>query len=163
GLCSAGLRSPRSGRPARALFASSAESCSGPDLSLGFDDFFRLRPRPCLVFGRSVSGAGGHFPGAGRAHRLPGSCIHLHLSARSGSRGGYLSGAAGLVVAGVLSVAVLRRAGSTIFWRTALGGAALGAVFLAALFVGFNKSELLSGRARSVIDPNNIRIDLWKA
>ncbi len=42
--------------------------------------------------------------------------------ALTGSRGGYLSAAASLLVLAVLTLLALRRAGAAVFWRTTLGG-----------------------------------------
>ncbi len=83
--------------------------------------------------------------------------------ALTGSRGGYLSAAGSLLVVAVLTLLVLRRAGATIFWRTALGGGVLALLLVGALFFGFQKSEYLSDRAQNVADTQNIRIDLWQA
>lgn len=83
--------------------------------------------------------------------------------ALTGSRGGYLSGAASLLALAVLSLLALRRAGQAVFWRTALGGGVLALLLLGALFFGFKKSDYLSGRAQNVVDTQNIRLDLWQA
>ncbi|CAN5523297.1 hypothetical protein BH18VER2_BH18VER2_03370 [soil metagenome] len=83
--------------------------------------------------------------------------------ALTGSRGGYLSGAASLLAVVVLTLVALRRAGWTIFWRAALGGGVFALLLLGALFFGFKKSDYLSGRAQNVVDTQNLRLDLWKA
>ncbi len=81
----------------------------------------------------------------------------------TGSRGGYLSTATSLLVFGGLSLALLRKASSRLFWR--IGGTAL----LAAAVIGMatvflvQKSDYLSGRAQNIFETTNMRVDLWKA
>ena len=83
--------------------------------------------------------------------------------ALTGSRGGYLSASASLVTVAILSLVALRRSASHSFRRVAAGGG-LGALLLIALVLfGFKQSEYLSGRAQNVVDPTNIRLDLWGA
>lgn len=81
----------------------------------------------------------------------------------TGSRGGYLSAGASLLVVVALSLVVLRKAGSTIFWRTAAGAGVLALLLGAAIFLGLQKSDYLSSRAKNILDPQDIRIDLWQA
>jgi O-antigen ligase len=83
--------------------------------------------------------------------------------ALTGSRGGYLSAGASLVVVAVLTLSALRRAGRMVFWRTAIAGGLFTLLLLGALFFGFKKSDYLSGRAQNVIDTQNVRLDLWQA
>ncbi len=83
--------------------------------------------------------------------------------ALTGSRGGYLSAAAGLTALAILSLSVLSRAGPVLFRRAVLGGGLLALLFLGALFFGIQKSEFLSGRAQNVADTQDIRLDLWRA
>jgi O-antigen ligase len=82
--------------------------------------------------------------------------------ALTGSRGGYVSAAFGLFAFAVLTLFVLRKAGSAVFWRTALFGSVLAALMAAALFFGFRNDWLLSARAQNVFDTENMRIDLWQ-
>jgi len=83
--------------------------------------------------------------------------------ALTGSRGGYLSASVSLIVVGILSLIALRKARPEIFWRTA-GASGLLALFLfAAVLFGFRQSDFLSGRAQNVVDPENVRLDLWRA
>jgi O-antigen ligase len=82
--------------------------------------------------------------------------------ALTGSRGGYLSAGVSLVVVAVLTLVALRKAGSEIFWRTAVAGGVFALVLSAALFFGFKKSDYLSGRAQNLLDTGNIRLDLWQ-
>jgi O-antigen ligase len=83
--------------------------------------------------------------------------------ALTGSRGGYLSTGASLAVFAALSLVVLRRAGSGLFWR--IGGVSIIAACLVgvAAFFLLHKSDYLSGRAQNVFDKSNMRLDLWKA
>jgi hypothetical protein len=83
--------------------------------------------------------------------------------ALTGSRGGYLSAAASLIVFGVLSLITLRQATRRLFWT--VGGMGL----IAALVIGamamftFAKSDLLASRAQNIVDKGNMRIDMWQA
>ena len=83
--------------------------------------------------------------------------------ALTGSRGGYLSAGISLFVVAILTLVALRPAGSAIFWRTAMGGGLLAVLLLGAILFGFRESDYLSGRAQTVIDTKNIRLDLWRA
>ncbi|MEY2537533.1 MAG: hypothetical protein QOG67_1273 [Verrucomicrobiota bacterium] len=81
----------------------------------------------------------------------------------TGSRGGYLSTIASLLLFGFLSIAVLRRGPRRLLWRIAIPvcvAAALLAV-TAAFFI--KKNDFLSGRAQTVFETSNMRFDLWKA
>jgi len=82
--------------------------------------------------------------------------------ALTGSRGGYVSASVSLLVVAVLTLIVLRKAGSAIFWRTALAGGVLAIILSGALFLGFKKSDYLSGRAQNLFDTQNMRLDLWQ-
>lgn len=81
----------------------------------------------------------------------------------TGSRGGYLSITTSLAVFAALSLAIIRRASSRIFWG--IGGAGLIAAILLALtvFFGVQKSDFLSGRAQTIFEKRNVRVDMWKA
>ena len=81
----------------------------------------------------------------------------------TGSRGGYLSAAASLVVFGVFSLDILRAAGSTLLVR--IGGPALiaGVLALTVVFSLVHKSDFLTDRASKVIDNTDIRLDYWQA
>ena len=81
----------------------------------------------------------------------------------TGSRGGYLSAAASLLTLVILSLIILRQTSARLFWRAAI------AAFIGALLVGItvfslvHKSSYLSDRAQNIVDPGNMRIDLWQA
>ncbi|HEX4638675.1 MAG TPA: O-antigen ligase family protein [Chthoniobacterales bacterium] len=81
----------------------------------------------------------------------------------TGSRGGYLSTAASLIVFGALSLITLRRTTPRLFWTAGAAGALAALIVgLAALFL-FHKSDYLSERAQNIIDKKNVRIDMWQA
>lgn len=81
----------------------------------------------------------------------------------TGSRGGYVSTAVSLLIFAVLSLVILYRAGTTLFWR--IGGVSAFAAIVVSITVVFlvHKSDYLSGRAQNVFETTNMRIDLWKA
>ncbi len=83
----------------------------------------------------------------------------------TGSRGGYFSSAAGLIVFAALSVIVLSRAGSAIFRR--VGGTTFAVAGLVVLIVFFlaQQSLFVTERARgSITDEGyNRRPDMWRA
>ena len=91
------------------------------------------------------------------------TCICYAGVVLTASRGGYLSTVASLSVFALLSLALLRRASSSLFWR--VGGPAVVAAALLALSVVFfvKKSDYLTDRARSVFETTNLRVDMWKA
>jgi O-antigen ligase len=81
----------------------------------------------------------------------------------TGSRGGYASTATSLSVLAVLSLIVLRRVGTRLFWS--IGGiSALGALVIgvAAVLV-VKKSDFLADRAQNPLSTVSIRLDLWHA
>jgi O-antigen ligase len=81
----------------------------------------------------------------------------------TGSRGGYLSTGASLVVFGFLSLVVLRRTSGGLFWKVG-GAGVLGALILAAVVVyGVGKSDYLKDRAQNTFETTNMRLDLWKS
>ena len=91
------------------------------------------------------------------------ACICYVGALLTGSRGGYLSIAASVLVFVVLSVLVLRAAGGTLVWK--ITGASLLVIALAGALVFFSiqKSTLLAERAGNIADTDNVRFDLWKA
>lgn len=91
------------------------------------------------------------------------TCICYVGVALTGSRGGYLSTAASLSIFALLSLALLRRASTSLFWR--VGGPTVVAAALIAMTVVFfvKKSDYLSDRARTVFETTNVRVDMWQA
>ena len=83
--------------------------------------------------------------------------------ALTGSRGGYLSAGASLLVVAALSLIVLGKAARGIFWRTAGAGAFFALLLIAAVYFGFRQSNYLSDRAQNVLETQNMRLDLWQA
>ena len=83
--------------------------------------------------------------------------------ALTGSRGGYLSAGLSLLVLAGLTLAALRTAGRTLFWRAVAAGVICAFLLSGALYAGFKKSAFLSDRAGNVADVQNIRLDLWQA
>ena len=81
----------------------------------------------------------------------------------TGSRGGYLSVAASLLVFGVLSLLVLRGAGGSVVWK--ISGAMLLVLIVAAgaAYLSFRNSPLIASRAGNIADVDNVRFDLWQA
>ena len=83
--------------------------------------------------------------------------------ALTGSRGGYLSAGISLLTVAILSLVALRKTTAGFFWRVAGGGGLFALLLIAAVLFGFKQSDYLSGRAQTVVDPQNIRLDLWEA
>ncbi len=83
--------------------------------------------------------------------------------AMTGSRGGYLSAAASLIVFVFLSLLALRPAGRTLLLKFGAGG--LVALALALLAAGFlvRQNTQVSGRIGTVELLDNSRFDLWRA
>ena len=79
------------------------------------------------------------------------------------SRGGYASTVASLLVFGVLSLFILKRVGTRLFWS--IGGIGV----LAALIIGsgawlfIKKSDYLADRAHNALSTAPVRLDLWRA
>jgi O-antigen ligase len=83
--------------------------------------------------------------------------------AMTGSRGGYVSVAASLIVFAVLSLCVLGAGGRSLVLRFGIAGlAVLIAVLIATAWL-FHRSATLSERAGTIIDPKNMRLQLWTA
>ncbi len=81
----------------------------------------------------------------------------------TGSRGGYLSTAASVIVFAFLSLTILRRSSRRAFWTVGGAGAVAAIILAAVAMYAINRSPYLSGRANNVIDTSNIRLDLWQA
>ena len=81
----------------------------------------------------------------------------------TGSRGGYLSVGASLLVFAIISLFLLRRARGKMFWASIAIGAALVAVTIGGAVFFLQKSDFLRSRAENTFDTENMRIDLWKA
>jgi O-antigen ligase len=91
------------------------------------------------------------------------ACVCYAGVAITGSRGGYLSVAASLIVFAILSLCVLGAAGRGLVFRFGIAGlVALTAVLIATAWL-FHHSPTLSERAGNIVDPRNIRLRLWTA
>jgi len=81
----------------------------------------------------------------------------------TGSRGGYASSVVSLFVLAILSLIILRRASTRLFWS--IGGVGL----LAALIIGgsamlmIKKTDFLADRTQNAFDTLPVRFDLWHA
>jgi O-antigen ligase len=81
----------------------------------------------------------------------------------TGSRGGYLSAVASVLVFGAISLILLRQLSSKVYWRVVVLSTTLAAmVILGSVFL-FQKNDYLRSRAGNTFDTQNMRIDLWKA
>ncbi len=81
----------------------------------------------------------------------------------TGSRGGYLSTLASLLVFVVLSARILSAAGSSLQRRIGLAGFCLAIIAFTAIFSLIHESDYLTDRTRSVADNKNIRLEYWQA
>ena len=81
----------------------------------------------------------------------------------TGSRGGYLSAAAGIAVFAILSVWALRSALSRQMLPRLLGIIAAVVILVGALAVVSNQSHFLRMRSNTVFVPEDIRFQLWDA
>ena len=81
----------------------------------------------------------------------------------TGSRGGYISIAASLLVFAILSLIVLRGAGGSLVWKITGAGVLVALLAGALLFFSIQKSTLLTERAGNIADTENVRLDLWAA
>jgi O-antigen ligase len=90
-------------------------------------------------------------------------CVCYLGVALTGSRGGYLSTIASLAPFAVLSLTLLRKSSTGLFWK--VGGPSLivaAVIGLTAVFL-LQESSYLGDRAQRVVDPGNVRIDMWQA
>ncbi|MDQ6764741.1 MAG: O-antigen ligase family protein [Verrucomicrobiota bacterium] len=80
----------------------------------------------------------------------------------TGSRGGYLSGGASLLVFAILSFTILRRTSGGLLWK--IGGVGVLVTLLAGVFAvsAISKSPFLANRAQNTFETSNMRIDLWR-
>jgi len=81
----------------------------------------------------------------------------------SGSRGGYLSTAASILIFGVLSAGILRAAGARTFLRLGIPIALAAVIAMGAAALLIHRSEDLKDRTRNIVDNKDIRLDLWQA
>jgi O-antigen ligase len=81
----------------------------------------------------------------------------------TGSRGGYLSTTASVLVFVILSLLVLRRVDLKLAWKIGVAGFVATAIIASACLLLVYKSDYLTGRAQNVFETTNMRIDLWQA
>ena len=81
----------------------------------------------------------------------------------TGSRGGYLSAVASVLVFGAISLITLRQISPKVFWRVGGLSAALATLAIVGTVFFFQKDDFLRSRAGNTFDTQNMRIDLWKA
>ena len=81
----------------------------------------------------------------------------------TGSRGGYLSVAASLLVFGVLSFKILRSTGSMAALRIGAAGLIAATLVITAAVLVIRHSEVLSERTRTAVPARNFRFELWQA
>ncbi len=81
----------------------------------------------------------------------------------SGSRGGYLSVAASILLFGILSLAVLRAAGARALLRLGIPIAVAAVVGLAAASLLIQRNEDLKDRTQKILDNKDVRLELWQA
>ncbi len=79
----------------------------------------------------------------------------------TGSRGGYLSAGASLLVFGVLSLGILRATGSAMLLRIGTAGVLAAALAITATFFLIRQSDFLSERTNNILDYKNMRLGLW--
>lgn len=91
------------------------------------------------------------------------ACVCYAGVALTGSRGGYLSAAASLVVFAILSLIILRAAGKELVLKFGVAGLIVVAGVLVASAYLFHQSAELSERAGNIIDTKNMRLHLWRA
>ena len=83
--------------------------------------------------------------------------------ALTGSRGGYLSAGASLLVFGFLSLIVIRSALPGRWLKFGVIGLIVLVSLLASGGLMINQNGFLRARAGNIVEPNNPRIDLWRA
>ncbi|MGZ4983035.1 MAG: O-antigen ligase family protein [Chthoniobacterales bacterium] len=83
--------------------------------------------------------------------------------ALTGSRGGYLSTIASVLVFGALSLVILRAAHRRSWWKYGAIGLAAIALLLTTGSVVIRQSGFLSQRAGNIADTKNMRVELWRA
>lgn len=83
--------------------------------------------------------------------------------ALTGSRGGYLSALASLLLFGLLSLATLRSGDRALFRKMSLVAAMVAVALAAGSAILFQQNSSLRGRAALLLAPDKTRLDLWQA
>jgi O-antigen ligase len=81
----------------------------------------------------------------------------------SASRGGYASSVTSLFVLAVLSLIVLRRAGTRLVWSIGGVGALAALIIGGSAFLVMKKSDFLADRANNALNTAPVRLDMWHA
>jgi O-antigen ligase len=81
----------------------------------------------------------------------------------TGSRGGYLSTTASVLVFIGLSVLILRRGDRALSFKVGMAGVVVAAGIAGSCFFLVQKSDYLSGRAANIFETRNMRLDFWGA
>lgn len=81
----------------------------------------------------------------------------------TGSRGGNVSAVASVIVFAGLSLIALRKTTPRLFWQVTALGAAAALVLVVIAGLAVTRSHYLTTRAATVIEPNNVRRELWDA
>lgn len=81
----------------------------------------------------------------------------------TGSRGGFLSAGASLLVFGLLSLLILRRSGTHLFWRVGVISAVTAVIVGTLTLFLVNRSDFLMHRAQNAFDSMTVRLDMWHA
>lgn len=81
----------------------------------------------------------------------------------TGSRGGYASAMTSLLVFAVLSLLILKRVGTRLFWSIGALGALAAVIIGGAALLFIKKSDYLAERAHNALSTAPVRLDLWHA
>jgi O-antigen ligase len=81
----------------------------------------------------------------------------------TGSRGGYASAMMSLLVFAVLSLLILRRAGTRLFWSIGGIGVLVALIFGGGALLLIKKSDYLADRTHNALSTAPVRLDLWHA
>src|ERR1700730_4423671 len=114
------------------------------------------------VFGLSI-GCWSRWPSWAKLIILYGAGVCYFGLAITGSRGGYLSAAASVLVFGAISFILLRQLNSKVYWRVVVLSTALAAMVILGTVFFFQRNDFLRSRVGNTFDTQNMRVDLWKA
>src|ERR1700730_15025937 len=114
------------------------------------------------VFGLSI-GCWSRWPSWAKLIILYGAGVCYFGLAITGSRGGYLSAAASVLVFGAISLILLRQLNSKVYWRVVVLSTALAAMVILGTVFFFQRNDFLRSRVGTTFDTQNMRVDLWKA
>ena len=114
------------------------------------------------VFGLSI-GCWSRWPSWAKLIILYGAGVCYFGLAITGSRGGYLSAAASVLVFGAISLILLRQLNSKVYWRVVVLSTALAAMVILGTVFFFQRNDFLRSRVGNTFDTQNMRVDLWKA